>query len=44
MLTNILDYLVNAENSDEQTYLFINNLKLSLQIIDNKMDELKGRQ
>lgn len=44
MLTDILNYLVNASHSDEETHLFINNLKVSLQIIDNKMDEFKSGQ
>ena len=44
MLTDILNYLVNASHSDKETHAFINNLKLSIQIIDNKIDQLKGRQ
>jgi hypothetical protein len=41
-IVEILNYLVNAAHSDEETHAFINNLKLSIQIIDNKMDEFKG--
>jgi hypothetical protein len=44
MLTDILDYLLNAAHNDEQTHAFINNLKFSIQIIDNKMDEFKSKQ
>jgi len=43
-ITEILNYLVNAAHSDEQTHMAINNLKLSIQIIDNKMDEFKGKK
>jgi hypothetical protein len=43
-ITEILNYLVNAAHSDEHTHMAINNLKLSIQIIDNKMDEFKGKK
>jgi hypothetical protein len=41
-IIEILHYLTNSHR-DEKTDHFINNLRLSIKVIDNKLEEFKGR-
>lgn len=43
LIAGVIDYLKNTAESDEKTTSFINNLQLSMQVIDNKMEKFKSK-
>ena len=42
-IKEILNHLVNNSSDDEATNSFIDNLKQSIEILDNKMDEFRQK-
>jgi len=43
LIAELLNYLVNTPQRDEKTTSFINELQLSMQLIDNKMEKFKQK-
>lgn len=43
LIAELLNYLVNTPQHDEKTTSFINELQLSMQLIDNKMEKFKRK-
>jgi hypothetical protein len=43
-ITEVLNYLTTSGNDDHQSNLYLNTLQQSIQIIDDKIEELKNKQ
>jgi AAA+ ATPase superfamily predicted ATPase len=41
LIAELLNYLKNSSKKDKKTMAFINELQLSMQLIDNKMEKFK---